>query len=216
MVKEIRQYAELWTSPEELAMQVRRAARAGRVCYQSEGKTSDKDFLLRIIAKGHESVLEHISFTFSLITNRAVTHQLVRHRIGVAYSQESQRYCRYDDKLQVIVPEVEGGLTKEQHEAWSNAMLTCALAYDAAIAKEGPMNFKPEVARGVLPNDTKTQIVVTFNLRSFRHFLKLRLDKHAQYQIRNLATKMLVNLEDTCYDWFAEGIDLSGRTDLTH
>lgn len=208
LIDVIEQSVEMWTPPPLLEQQLELAARAGRVCYQSEGKTPKEEFLRRIIKMGHESVLEHASITFSIITNRAVTHQLVRHRIGVAYSQESQRYCNYQGKLQIIRPAEY--MDKNAYMDWEYSMKTCAQTYNWLVCKDNEFRVKPEVARGVLPNDTKTQIVVTFNIRSLRHFLTLRLDTHAQYAIRDIASKIYKQIDWHGFGYLLEGINIKG------
>lgn len=131
----------------------------------------------------------HESATFIIICDRGVTHGLVRHRIGVAYSQESTRYCKYDDGVQVIAPP---GLTGDAYNAWNTAMHGAQEYYDEMLLQE----VSPQIARSVLPNSLKTQIGVTMNFRVWRHFLKLRCAKAAHPQIREIANMVR--------DWFRE------------
>lgn len=148
---------------------------AGRTCYKSESeftKESGEKFVKKLIKLGHESVLEHGSLTFKIKTNRNITHELVRHRIA-SYSQESTRYVKYDD-IEFI--------------PWNNYVQEdfykdIEWLYGALIRK----NFKPEEARDILPGSVATTIIVTMNMRELRHFLKLRLDKAAHPQMRELA-----------------------------
>lgn len=148
---------------------------AGRTCYKSESeftKESGEKFVKKLIKLGHESVLEHGSLTFKIKTNRNITHELVRHRIA-SYSQESTRYVKYDD-IEFIPwnDYVQEDFYKDIE--W---------LYGALIRK----NIKPENARDILPGSVATTIIVTMNMRELRHFLKLRLDKAAHPQMRELA-----------------------------
>ncbi len=151
---------------------------AGRTCYKSESeftKESGEKFVKKLIKLGHESVLEHGSLTFKIKTNRNITHELVRHRIA-SYSQESTRYVKYDDIE--FIPENHFKTT------YADDMLTRAEdAYTYLI----DYGFKPEEARDILPGCVATTIIATMNMRELRHFLKLRLDKAAHPQMRELA-----------------------------
>lgn len=167
--------------------------KCGRVCYKSEGKTapgSAEKFLKRIVMSGHESVLEHFSVTFKVICDRAVSHQIVRHRIA-SYSQESQRYINYaNDKfgreITVVLPAFA---TKDQNlvYTWEAACQLAEQAYFSLIEN----GCTPQEARAVLPNCTKTEIVCTMNIRELRHFLKLRTSKAADPAIRVVAKMLL-------------------------
>ena len=167
---------------------------AGRVCYQSEPKGDPEKFIRMIIKRGHESVLEHGSLTFKVRTNRAIANEIVRHRLA-SYSQESTRYVKYDD-IEFIPGE---GLKK----SYAGDMLSrIEEAYRFLIDQE----FKPEEARDILPNATATTLVMTMNFRELRHFLKLRLDKAAHPQIRELAGMILEILKEK-YPVFVEDIE---------
>lgn len=167
---------------------------AGRVCYQSEPKGDPEKFIRMIIKKGHESVLEHGSLTFKVRTNRAIANEIVRHRLA-SYSQESTRYVKYDD-IEFIPGE-------RLSESYAEDMMTrIEEAYNFLIGQE----FKPEEARDILPNATATTLVMTMNFRELRHFLKLRLDKAAHPQIRELAGMMLEILKEK-YPVFVEDIE---------
>ena len=174
----------------------------GRTCYKSEGRITDGSanaFVSRIIASGHESVIEHISLSARFITNRGVTHELVRHRIG-SYSQESTRYCNYgSEDITYIIPvwlHIEPGIYDCDNgvgdlicaeRVWMEAMLESEVNYNTLIN----LGWKPQQAREVLPNSLKTDIVVTFNLREWRHFFKLRTSKAAHPQMRAIALDLL-------------------------
>ena len=167
---------------------------AGRVCYQSEPKGDPEKFIRMIIKRGHESVLEHGSLTFKVRTNRAIANEIVRHRLA-SYSQESTRYVKYDD-IEFIPGDRLGGSYAE------DMMTRIEEAYIFLIGQE----FKPEEARDILPNATATTLVMTMNFRELRHFLKLRLDKAAHPQIRELAGMILDILKEK-YPVFVEDIE---------
>ena len=167
---------------------------AGRVCYQSEPKGDPEKFIRMIIKKGHESVLEHGSLTFKVRTNRAIANEIVRHRLA-SYSQESTRYVKYDD-----IEFIPGEKLKDPN--LENLLLSAELAYKLLLTTD----FKPEEARDILPNATATSLVMTMNFRELRHFLKLRLDKAAHPQIRELAGMILDILKEK-YPVFVEDIE---------
>jgi thymidylate synthase (FAD) len=158
---------------------------AGRTCYKSEDRintNSAVQFVANIIRRGHESVLEHISISVRIITDRGVTHELVRHRIA-AYSQESTRYCNYAGKEIEFIRPVDFSITSD-----GLALLRDIEEYYNRLIEA---NFTPQQARYFLPNGLKTEIVVTFNLRQWRHFFRLRTSKAAHPQMRSLARSML-------------------------
>lgn len=167
---------------------------AGRVCYQSESKGDPEKFIRMIIKRGHESVLEHGSLTFKVRTNRAIANEIVRHRLA-SYSQESTRYVKYDD-----IEFIPGEKLKDPN--LENLLLSAELAYKLLLTTD----FKPEEARDILPNATATTLVMTMNFRELRHFLKLRLDKAAHPQIRELAGMILDILKEK-YPVFVEDIE---------
>jgi thymidylate synthase (FAD) len=163
---------------------------AGRTCYKSENKATPDSaikFVKNIITRGHESVLEHQSISVRVICDRGVTHEIVRHRIA-AYSQESTRYCNYgkDDSITVINIRQHFKNVKSFH-VWFAAMKACETAY----LKMLELGESPQIARSVLPNSLKTEIVCTFNLREWRHFFRLRTGVAAHPQMRELAIPML-------------------------
>lgn len=166
-----------------------RIERAGRVCYKSEQKTTDdsyKAFIRSIIQRGHESVLEHEKITVCIICDRGVSHEIVRHRIG-SYSQESTRYCNYssekfDNSITFITPSFWNS-ADEKMVLWRKAMESAEKSYFELIAS----GAKPQEARSVLPNSLKTELYVTYDLREWRHFLKIRMAKEAHPQMRDIA-----------------------------
>lgn len=171
-----------WLQKPENALEL--IEQAGRTCYKSEYKInpgSAEKFVRQIVKSGHESVLEHVSASVRLITNRGVTHELIRHRIA-SYSQESSRYCRYSGDLEFIKPVWWEDWSKIEQGAWTRAMKNAEYEY-LMLLSEGS---RPEQAREVLPNSLKTEIVMTANLRQWRHIFRLRCDKKAHPQIKEL------------------------------
>lgn len=173
---------------------------AGRVCYQSEPKGEPEKFIRMLIKRGHESVLEHGSLTFKVRTNRAIANEIVRHRLA-SYSQESTRYVRYDDIEFIPWVDPRGLMVKYVYDL-EDLYKDLEFLYKKLIED----NFKPEEARDILPNATATTLVMTMNFRELRHFLKLRLDKAAHPQIRELAGMMLEILKEK-YPVFVEDIN---------
>jgi thymidylate synthase (FAD) len=194
--------------------------RAGRVCYKSEERIthgSAERFVKMIRDSNHESVLEHVVATVRVVGSRSMSHQLVRHRIA-AYSQESQRYINYGKKgFQVICPPriglpngpyhydpndpsifyFDSNLSDPYPIQWFNDLSYMWLVgrareyleYQHYLAAKIP----PEDARECLPNATKTEVVATYNLRTWRHVFEERaLNSHAQWQIRGLMQDVLI------------------------
>ncbi|MDN5364315.1 MAG: thymidylate synthase [Eubacteriales bacterium] len=171
-------------------------AAAARLCYSSVGAdelmdelTAEKisSLLEKLTAKGHHSPLEHASFTFAIQgVSRALTHQLVRHRIA-SYSQQSQRYVREDNFDYVVPPSIAAN--EKAKEIFERLMMEIRDAY-RQLAAEVPV----EDARYVLPNACETKIVCTFNARSLINFFRHRLCRRAQWEIRLLAEKMLAEV----------------------
>ncbi len=166
---------------------------AGRTCYKSEEKItpgSSKSFVKQIIKSGHHSVIEHVNITVKFICDRGVSHELVRHRLA-AYSQESTRYANYskdkfENEITVIKPVFWEKGSKE-YSKWENGMENAEKIYLDLIAE----GARPEQARSVLPNSLKTEIVMTCNLREWRHVLNLRCSKAAHPQIREIMLPLL-------------------------
>jgi thymidylate synthase (FAD) len=138
----------------------------------------------RIVDRGHESVLEHAVFSFRIEgVSRALTHQLVRHRIA-SYSQRSQRYVDEGEFGYVVPPMIKDN--EKAMKIFKDMMLKSEEAYKELRG----MNIHKQDARYVLPNATETRIIVTMNARSLRNFLSLRMKKDAQWEIRDLACMM--------------------------
>lgn len=157
--------------------------RIGRVCYKSEDLintgTAEK-FIRGIIKSGHETILEHESISVRFVVDRGVSHELVRHRIA-SFSQESTRYCnygkgKYGSELTFIRPLffIEGTdqtLENFAYEEWRSA---CAVIESKYLHLVNDLKRPAQEARSILPNSIKTEIVMTANLREWRHFFKLR------------------------------------------
>ncbi len=169
-------------------------ATAARLCYSRLGiddlkknftKEKIEAFIKKIIELGHESVLEHVSFTFGIEgISRACSHQLVRHRIA-SYSQQSQRYVNFDNIEYIIPNSIKDD--KRFNKKFKSLMKDISIFYKEMTEAGIP----PEDARFILPNACATKIIVTMNLRELKHFFKLRCCNRAQWEIRELAIKML-------------------------
>ena len=175
---------------------------AGRTCYQSRDKITDTSyeaFIRNLIKRGHLSVLEHVTISADVICDRGVSHELVRHRIA-SYSQESTRYVKYDD-LEVIEPcfwdNLDVGMNlsskdRAKNELWFGAMENIEFTYKHLIE----LGATPQEARSVLPNSLKTEVIVTMNLRSWRHFFQLRCSQAAHPQMREIALMLLREMKE--------------------
>ena len=179
--------------PLDGAQMLKRLERAGRVCYKSEDKItqgSAETFLANIIKRGHESVLEREKITVSLICDRGVTHELVRHRIA-SYSQESTRYCNYmGEKFGRELTFIKPCFWAEddpKYAVWKEQMAQLEETYQRLLEA----GASPQEARSILPNSLKTEIVVTMNLREWRHFFRLRTAPAAHPQMREAADMLL-------------------------
>ncbi len=177
---------------------LKKIEKCGRVCYKSEGKTtadSAAKFVAGIVKRGHEAVLEHFNITVKFVVDRGVSHEIVRHRMA-SYCQESTRYCNYsnddfDGEITFIIPYFLG----YKSEGW-NAWQTAMKATEDAYFKMLTLGNSPQEARSVLPNSLKTELVMTCNLREWRHFLKLRTAKAAHPQMREVAVPLLETFKE--------------------
>jgi thymidylate synthase (FAD) len=168
----------------------------GRVCYKSEERitpTSSEALVRGIIKNGHESVLEHYSITVRFICDRGVTHEKVRHRIA-AYSQESTRYCNYGNHEMVFLDAFAGLVCPNADKIREVFDRSCR--QDEENYKELlSLGVAPQMARSVLPNCLKTEIIMTANLREWRHFFKLRCSGKAHPQMRQVSIPLLQYLQ---------------------
>ena len=168
---------------------------AGRTCYKSEDQItvdSAVRFAAMLLARGHESVIEHTSMSVRFIIDRGVSHELVRHRLA-AFSQESTRYCNYGKSGEVtfIAPCFGWAEGSTLYRDWIFAMRQAEHIYLRMIGA----GAKPEEARSVLPNSLKTEIVMTANLREWRHVFKLRTSSKAHPQMREVMVPLLAELK---------------------
>ena len=163
--------------------------KAGRTCYKSENKITEgsaEKFVKMILKSGHDSVVEHVLISVRFITNRGVTHELVRHRL-CAFSQESTRYVKYDNNMEFIKPVWWDKWTKEQQDLWTKQMISAEEGY-LKLLQTGA---RAEEAREILPNSLKTEIVTSANVREWRHIFKLRCVMAAHPQMRQLMISCL-------------------------
>ena len=190
---------------------------AGRLCYMSQSNPAERntrDYLENIKRQGHGSVLEHASYSVLLEgVSRALTHELVRHRAGVAYSQLSQRYVDESDANFVVPPAILGD---EALEAEWRAQVEAAQAAYVRLVGELMERYTwvpdrvhrrkmaREAARGVLPNSTETKIVVTANARAWRTMLELRAGEGADLEIRRLAVAVIRALQAEAPAFFSD------------
>ncbi len=172
---------------------LKRLEECGRVCYKSEDKITENSapkFVAGILSRGHEAVLEHCSFTVKFICDRGVSHEIVRHRLA-SYCQESTRYCNYSkdgfgNEITVIQPCFLNPNT-DGWKLWKEACEAAETAYFNLL----DYGCSPQEARSVLPNSLKTEVVMTANVREWRHFLKLRCAPAAHPQMQEVALMLL-------------------------
>jgi thymidylate synthase (FAD) len=174
---------------------------AGRTSYQSfqnETAESYKTFIRMLLKNGHESVLEHASVTFKISgVSRALTHQLVRHRM-CTFTQQSQRYVDEENFSYVLPDEIRDN--DETNALYSKTMQDIRKNY-SRLRKLG---IKKEDARYILPNATESEIILTANLRELRHVIRLRGEKAAQWEIRRMAIEMLKILKEKAGVFFQD------------
>lgn len=178
---------------------MKRLEECGRVCYKSEDNITEdsaEKFLRGIVKRGHEAVLEHCSFTVKFICDRGVSHEIVRHRLA-SYCQESTRYCNYSkDKFGEEITVIEPCYLEPGTEAYKEWMTLCRRS-EAAYFNMLGLGCTPQEARAVLPNSLKTEVVMTANVREWRHFLKLRCAPAAHPQMREVAFLLLEKFMET-------------------
>jgi thymidylate synthase (FAD) len=190
---------------------------AGRLCYMSQKNPASRmtrDYLENIKKQGHGSVLEHANYSLLLEgVSRSLTHELVRHRAGFAYSQLSQRYVDESEAHFVVPPAIVGdeGLENEWRTQIDAAQKTYVRLVEQLMERYGWVGDKVhrrkmarEAARGVLPNSTETKIVVTANARAWRTMLELRSSEGAELEIRRCAVAMLKLLSKETPAFFSD------------
>ena len=190
---------------------------AGRICYMAFGEgnqssRSNAEYILNLIASGHESVLEHVSWTLLFTgVSRALSHQLTRHRTGIAFSQLSQQY--HDESNAEFVEPV--GLSADPHalEAWHQAMKRAVASYRLLLrsnidlpeaSRKEQRRALRSAARSVLPNATATAIVVTANAREWRHILRVRGATPGDLEMRQVFSLVHAILADDAPAVFAD------------
>ena len=185
-------------TPIQATTVMKRIEEIGRTCYKSADKIrpdSAAKFVDKLIQSGHESVLEHCTLSVRFTVDRGVSHEIVRHRIA-SYSQESTRYCNYArDKFGKEITVIEPCYLEpdtSRYLIWKTTCESCEISYMALLGQ----GCKPEEARAVLPMSLKTELVMTANIREWRHFLKLRTDKAAHPQMRQVTIPLLRELQD--------------------
>jgi thymidylate synthase (FAD) len=171
-----------------------------RVCYKSEGKydpSRTAEFINRVVhQRHHESVVEHASACFDIITDRGVLAEITRHRLA-SFSVESTRYVNYEKKggMAVIEPP---GLSVPEQLIWMNAMEAAETAYVQLIRAR----VTPQIARSVLPTCLKTEIRMTANFREWLHIINLRTAPAAHPQIQEIAFQIKAALQKECPEIF--------------
>jgi thymidylate synthase (FAD) len=194
---------EILSVPENLKL----IEKAGRVCWKSEDKITEdsyKKFISGIVKKGHGSVIEHLSATVKFICDRGVLAELTRHRL-CSFSVESSRYNNYHTDVTFIIPPwvdikpnkfditqeimyasyiegIEEGFKSDGDCAWFWSMAIAERNYKKLINK----GWSAQEARSVLPNSLKTEIIMTANLREWKHIFKLRTSPQAHPQMREI------------------------------
>lgn len=189
------------------------AEAAARICYMSygRGRRDISDFIENLLRSKDGSVFEHINYGFAFTgVSRSLTHELVRHRAGFAFSQRSQRYVDETGGSFVAPPALDDAAADDEANAiLQEALANAALSYDAlvdalaaAIPRERFASATDhrkairQAARAVLPNAAETKIFVTANVRAWRHFIEMRASKYADEEIRRLALLVLNILKD--------------------
>lgn len=200
-VEYVKQTAERIAGPTyEAALEI--VEQAGRICYRSESKGDPEGFARGLIKRGHESVIEHVSATYKICTDRAIQNQIVRHRIA-SYSVESSIHTDYNsDRMHgtiCVIPPL--GLDTDSEFTFRYAVLSAANKYEVLREQHVSLN----AARSVLPLCLATNMVMTANFREWRHFIKLRTSKHAHPLMQELARMIRDDLAAT-YPVFFEDL----------
>ncbi|MGJ7395868.1 FAD-dependent thymidylate synthase [Morganella morganii] len=200
---------------------------AGRLCYMSfgENKQSPRDtsqYILNLISQGHESVLEHLNWTF-LITgvSRAFTHQLVRHRVGFSYSQLSQQY--HDESEAEFVVPIEVKNDSALFKSWCEHIENSLEFYKQSLksikeselydSKKEKTRALRSASRSILPNATETKIIITANARALRHFFEMRGAIEGDYEMRRVSEKLYSIVSNDAPSLFQDFEIVSRETD---
>ena len=185
---------------------------SARICYDSyaKGRTDIEDFIRNLLSHKDGSVLEHVNYTFAISgISRSLSHELVRHRAGFAYSQRSQRFVDESGCAFVIPPLLLEHGTPEDIEQFESNMRDRLVDYSEfadALEQIAPDDGYPRAtekrkavrsaARSVLPNATETKMIVTGNVRAWRHFIEMRASEFADAEIHRLAFHILRILQE--------------------
>jgi thymidylate synthase (FAD) len=197
IMKIIEPYVEVYPfDGKQIAKNLERYA---RTAYKSEGAITEesyKVFLCRIIKSGHTSTLEHEKVTVKFVVDRGISHEIVRHRVGAAYTQESTRYCNYSkdgfgNEITLIRPFFFPE-NSEEYKVWHSCCKTAEVDYMRLLR----LGRTPQEARSILPNSLKTEIVVTYNIREWRHFFSLRCAKEAHPQMRQVTIPLFIRMRE--------------------
>ena len=200
-----------------------------RTCTSDKIPTKEDDTskaLRSAISSGHESVLEHFTMTFAVSgVSRALTHQLVRHRIGVSYSQQSQRYVNMDGFEYVTPASMDDRVIAESYDFFANRDVYVTIRKEYADIMEYlrkcykrmvEAGIPEEDARYILPNACCTNIVITVNARELRHMAEERMCAKAQWEIRELVTEMVRQAKEVAPTIFADAGPKCEKTHVCH
>jgi len=175
-------------------------ATTARVCYQSEADSYEDNVALvkKLVARGHHAMLEFGHVTVDFITDRGISHEIVRHRL-FSFAQESTRYCRYKDgQILYVLPSTWDSFSERSKTLWRHSMAQSEVMY-IGMLEEG---CSPQQARAVLPNSLKTQLRVKGNLRQWLHFFELRDSKQAHPDMQALVAPLHQTFKDNCPEVF--------------
>lgn len=176
-----------------------RSSKGASEIMETESEEKLKKILRKTVEKGHGSVIEHANFTFSIEgISRSCSHQLVRHRIA-SYSQQSQRHIKPGGEKFIVPPSIEKN--PSARKKFKEAMERAWSIYEELSGEE---EIPKEDSRFVLPNSTKTNVVVTMNARSLINFFEQRTCLHAQWEIRTVAEKMLSKVREVAPSIFED------------
>ena len=179
---------------------LKKLEQCARICYKSEDNStqgSAERFLSAVIKRGHESVIEHFSFTVKFVVDRVIANQIERHRLA-SFSQSSQRYCNYTkdsfgNEITVIKPSFLSNADSPEYAIIDHLCQESEKAYSSLIKQCG---LTPQQARAVLLNCMQTELYVTANLREWRHILKLRTSQAADPEMRRVMIPLLNELKE--------------------
>jgi thymidylate synthase (FAD) len=208
-MKVIDPYYEILNMP-DTDYTLKHIERAARTCYKSEDKISEgsaEKLLKALNRSGHHSVFEHISVSVLIVCDRGITHEIVRHRL-CSFSQESTRYANYSkEKFGNEITVIRPFFWDENDEAyteWFSSMIAAEKSYLRLL----DMGAQPQEARSVLPNSLKTEIIVTANLREWKHIFKLRCNKASHPQIRQIMLPLLNDFYNAIPIYYSDIYDL--------